>query len=184
MPSQTFHTAIAGEDPRVMELGRLQKYLEIPTSAEFHEPRLNHGDRPLPGGAERVVLHENRARVERVVQIDVQVHAAATDADDLREAEVELIQPVSVHRAWLDQIDVGLPQRKRPAEGRDRADVDGVRGNLRSWNALEGAAESNAVRQRVRAKPFVLHQERCLLMTVLLRRPRATGGGGHERLNA
>src|SRR5204863_4716303 len=85
--------------------------LEIPTCAELHEPRLNDGDRPLPGGAERVVLDENRVRVERVVQIDVQVHAAATDADDLREAEVELIQPVSVHRAWLDQIDVGLPQR-------------------------------------------------------------------------
>src|SRR5438128_10932166 len=128
--------------------------LEIPTSAEFHEPRLNDGDRTLPGGAERVVLDENRVRVERVVQIDVQVHAAATNADDFREAEVELIQPVSIQRAWLDQIDVGLPQRKRPAKRRDRAGVDGVGGNLRSRHALEGAAEPNPGPRRLRAHPL------------------------------
>src|SRR5262245_19377340 len=90
--------------------------LEIPTGAEFHESRLDDGDRPLPSGAECVVLDKNRVRVERVVQVDVQVHAAATDADDLREAQIELIQSVSVQRTRLDQIDVGLPQRERPTE--------------------------------------------------------------------
>src|SRR5881296_3852305 len=128
--------------------------LEIPTGAELHESRLNDGDRSLPGGAERVVLDENRVRVERVVQVDVQIHAAATDADDLREAEVELIQPVSVHRTRLDQIDVGLPQRERPAKRGYAADVDGVRSNLRPRKALKGATEANVVRQRVRGKTF------------------------------
>src|SRR2546425_10569241 len=159
--------------------------LEIPTGAEFHESRLNDGDRPLPGGAERVVLDENRVRVERVVQVDVQVHAAATNADDLREAEVELIQSVSIQRTRLDQIDVGLPQRERPAKRGYGADVDGVRSNLRPRKALEGGTDANAVRQRVRGKTFVLRKERRLLVTVLFRRPRAAGGcSSHQRLNA
>src|SRR2546422_3320973 len=158
--------------------------LEIPTGAEFYESRLNDGDWPLPGGAERVVLDENRVRVERVVQVDVQVHAAATNADDLREAEVELIQSVSIQRTRRDQIDVGLPQRERPAKRGYGADVDGVRSNLRPRKALEGATEANAVRQRVRGKTFVLRKERRLLVTVLLRRPRAAGCSGHQRLNA
>jgi len=97
--------------------------LEIPTGAEFHESRLNDGDWPLPGGAERVVLDENRIRIERVVQVDVQVHAAATDADDLREAEIEFIQSVAKQRTRLDQIDVGLPQRERPAKRGYGADI-------------------------------------------------------------
>ena len=45
----------------------VQKALEVPTGAELQEPRLNDRDRPLPGGAERVVLDENRVRVERVM---------------------------------------------------------------------------------------------------------------------
>src|SRR3989449_7552675 len=158
--------------------------LEIPTGAEFHESRLNDGDRPLPGGAERVVLDENRVRVERVVQVDVQVHAAATNADDLREAEVELIQSVSIQRTRLDQIDVGLPQRERPPEQGYCADVDGVRSNLRPRKALEGAAESNAVSQRVGSQTFVLRKERRVLVTVLFRCPRAAGCSSHQRLNA
>ena len=40
---------------------------------------------------------------------------SATNADDLRQAEIELIQPVSIQRTWRDQIDVGLPQRERSA---------------------------------------------------------------------
>src|SRR5437870_7451552 len=109
----------------------------MPTCPEVHESRLDDGDRPVPGGAERVVLDEDRVRVECVVQVDVQVHAAATNADDLREAEVELIQSVSIQRTWLDQIDVGLTQRERPPERGYRADVDRVRRDLRPRKALE-----------------------------------------------
>src|SRR5438876_9063791 len=162
----------------------MRSSLEIPTGAEFHESRLNDRDRSLPGGAERVVLDENRVRVERVVQVDVQIHAAVTDADDLREAEIEFIQSVAKQRTRLDQIDVGLPQRERPAERGCGADINGVRGNLRPRNALEGATEANAVRHRIRGKTFVLRKERRLLVTVLLRRPRAAGCRSHQRLNA
>jgi hypothetical protein len=65
---------------------------EIELHAELVEARHDDLERRLPGVVGLVQI-EHRARIERVVDIDVRPRAGAAKAQELREAEVELVQP-------------------------------------------------------------------------------------------
>src|SRR5688500_3650035 len=123
--------------------------LEVPARAEFDESWLDDRQRQLPGLAEVVQLRENRVRIERVVEVDVEIDAALADRDDLGEPQVELIEPVAIDGAGLDQIDARLRQRKGPPQRRLRQPggvvVDVVRPDLRPRQALIRAADTDAV---------------------------------------
>jgi hypothetical protein len=69
---------------------------EVELHTEFHEPGDQDLGWPLPI-AERVVLQQHRARVERVVEVDVRACARASESQEFREAEVDLVQPLTMN---------------------------------------------------------------------------------------
>src|SRR6185295_760485 len=60
---------------------------------------------PRPIRQERGVVGEDRARVQRIVDVDRHHRARAAELQDLSHAKVELVDPVAVHRARSDEID-------------------------------------------------------------------------------
>jgi hypothetical protein len=69
---------------------------EIELHAELDESSDQDLGRPLPV-AEGIVLQQHRARVERVVHIDVRARASASEVQQLREAEVDLVESIAVN---------------------------------------------------------------------------------------
>src|SRR5262245_7092422 len=156
---------------------------EVPARRELHEARLDDRQRQPPRGSECRILERHRIRVERVVEVDVQIDASTSNVDDLRESQIDLVQPVAVHRTRLDQINGRLVQGEWTAQcrtGRPVGIVEDVgRHDLRTRDALQRSADSNPIpRQRVRRERLVLRQERRLLMAESRRRPRTEGGNG------
>src|SRR6185295_3306929 len=67
---------------------------KIEIDTELHEPRIEHRQR-LTEHREARILGEDGVGVERVEEIEVQRHTRAREAQQLADAEVELIQPVA-----------------------------------------------------------------------------------------
>src|ERR1041384_3507503 len=74
----------------------LRGRLEVELDAELDEAGDQDLGRPLPV-AERIVLRQHRARVERVIEVHIRARARAAEAQQLREAEIDLMQPIAVH---------------------------------------------------------------------------------------
>src|ERR1041385_3966039 len=93
----------------------LRGRLEVELDAELDEAGDQDLGRALPV-AERVILIEHRARVECVVDVHVGARARPAEAQQLRKAEIDLMQPVAMYlarsavgrrvRAWRQQMDV------------------------------------------------------------------------------
>ena len=77
----------------------LERLLEIPPRAELHKARRDHLDRiPYPrdtNGTDAVQRRGNRVGVEGVIHIQVEVQTARRQTENLREPEVDLVQPVA-----------------------------------------------------------------------------------------
>src|SRR5262245_59578896 len=75
---------------------RTERELKIKLDAELHKSSDQDLSWSLPI-AERVVLQQHRARVERVVHVDVRARAGAAELQQLREAEVHLMEALTVN---------------------------------------------------------------------------------------
>src|SRR4051794_19302604 len=75
--------------PRALESG-----LEVEIRGELDQPRIEHAER-LAIERERAVLRRHGIGVERVEQIHVQRRAHAAEAQNLANAEVELVEPIA-----------------------------------------------------------------------------------------
>src|SRR5205085_3217877 len=77
--------------------------LKVYLSADLHQPALKDLRGCPPGGAVGVVLREDGAAVEHVVQVErgSDVHPLHTDV--LAESRVDLREPIVVERAGLNQ---------------------------------------------------------------------------------
>src|ERR1700676_494304 len=71
---------------------------------------------PRPTRNEPGVVGQDGAGVQHVVEIDPDSRPRATEPQDLRDAKIELIEPIAVHRTGCDQIDghVGHIPRRKP----------------------------------------------------------------------
>src|ERR1043166_5207124 len=81
--------------------------LERPLPAESHAASGEDRVRLQPRAVRReaVVVGDDRVPVERVEEIHRHLGPLGAMAEVLREAEVELIDPIAVKRAGLDQIE-------------------------------------------------------------------------------
>src|SRR5262245_43055203 len=98
--------------PSVSRCVVLVMTLEIPPRTELHETRWNRLQRVAVAernadGTHAVQRNGDRVRVERVVEIEVQVHATLRQPQDLREPQVDLIQPIAPHRSWFNHVEHG-----------------------------------------------------------------------------
>src|SRR5882672_5255945 len=90
----------------------------------------------------RVVLQQDRARVQHVPDVEHATDADAAIAECLGHTEVELVDTIAKHRGRLDERDVGSAGCEIPAESLDLCAVDRVVGlDLRTGSALERGAE-------------------------------------------
>ena len=73
--------------------------------AELDQPARQDRLGFLPCVAEGIVLHKDGVLIQDIVEIDHRIDARVPEGEDLREPEVELIEPPAVQRAWLDDVD-------------------------------------------------------------------------------
>src|SRR5439155_18002203 len=139
---------------------------KVPANADLEDPALDDRGRLQPGAAVGAAVavgqRQRRVRVERVVEIEVRVERALADLEDLREPDVELVQPIAEHRVRHEGVDGLLTGRaggERPAERRRqlRAGINDARLNARPRQALEVAADAQAV-----PRQLVVRDELCL----------------------
>src|SRR5437868_13059360 len=92
---------ITSEAERNSSTYRARSLLEIDLRRELHQPPGENRHRLQPRAArhERVVVGQDRVRVERVVEIDADHRPRPPVLQNLRDAEVELVDAVAVHRA-------------------------------------------------------------------------------------
>src|SRR6188472_1778843 len=74
--------------------------LEVQLHRQLHEPSRQHRRRrePRAAGDERLVVAERRRRIQEVVEVHADVDAALSEAQDLAEPHVELVDTVAEHR--------------------------------------------------------------------------------------
>ena len=110
--------------------------LEVHRHVEADEPRVQDLRRPQPGGAvvQRIECLLERGPgvgVEQVVEVEPDVGPGSPEAQDLREAHVDGVDPIGVELAGQGQVDggVGGVAGERAPERRDHLGVaDGVVG--------------------------------------------------------
>src|SRR5712692_9599690 len=92
---------------------------KIKSQHELDEAGTQNLLRLLPGG-KRVVLDEHGVGVQRVVEIETNRRARSAELEDLPDPQVELIHPLSVQRAGLEDVhgDVGRVAGEVSAERR------------------------------------------------------------------
>src|SRR2546423_5992711 len=76
---------------------------EVQLDYHLRKPRVQDFLRLLPA-VERRVHGEHGVGVQRVIEIDTRVEPRAAETQNLADAEIELIQPLAVHRARLDEV--------------------------------------------------------------------------------
>ena len=151
--------------------------LEVDLHAELPEPRLQHARRRQPRArasrdrrAERLVVAQNRRRVQDVVQIEPDIGPRPAELQDLREADIELVDAIAVQRARLDEVDRrvrrAFGRRPRLRENRSPRGVRvrdrPVRRQRRALVAAERAGEEHVdLRNRVRPEAGVAGDEAC-----------------------
>src|SRR5262245_31618042 len=85
----------------------ITQFLEADLAAELEEPRIQNLRRPRPAGAVGAVHRADRAAVQRVIGIEVQLYAPSlSDTDDLADTKVQPRDPVFEERLRRDQRDV------------------------------------------------------------------------------
>ena len=108
---------------------------KIHLCAELREARLKNLLRREIRGIRRV-LHENRTRVRQVVDVQIERRPGRPrNAEDFGDAEIELVEPLAVHRAGREQIDrdVGAAREiafeRRPRECQSAIAIVGADGS-------------------------------------------------------
>src|SRR5688572_25917939 len=93
---------------------------EIVLYPELDDSRVENGRRTPPRAADRkgVVDAENGRAVQRVVNVEHRLQAAAHHREGAAETQVELVDPILEVHVRLDQVDrdVCRAARKRPSE--------------------------------------------------------------------
>ena len=98
----------------------------------------------VPPGTKRVVVGQHRVAIQRVVQVDRHHRPASTEPEDLRETEIELVDPVAVARSGLEQVHRHVRSRFPTAAA--RAIAPRSRRAPRSWPAATRRACSGKSR--------------------------------------
>ena len=128
-----------------MSGNRHERLSEVELRTDAGQPARQDAIRlePRPTRNEPGVVGQDGAGVQHVVKIDSDSRPRATEPQDLREAKIELIEPIAVHRTGCDQIDghVGhIPRRKPPERLRDYRGGHGIiRREQGTWLALLNA---------------------------------------------
>src|SRR5687768_14150991 len=78
--------------------------LEVDLHIELREPGQQDRGRPLPG-AEAVIERQGSVGIQRIEHIDAEGRPGPAEREQLGEPEIELVQPLAVHRARLDDVD-------------------------------------------------------------------------------
>src|SRR5258706_15805232 len=97
--------------------------LEVPVHRQLREAPWNEIDWPLPN-REAVIHQHDRVLIQRVVQIGPDVETVDPDAENLSDAEVEVVQSFAVYLARGDHVDRDAVVSSGP--GRQRAVERGV----------------------------------------------------------
>src|SRR5258707_831520 len=102
--------------------------LEVPVHRQLREATWNEIDWPLPD-RESVIHRHDRVLIQRVVQIGPDVETVYPDAENLSDAEVEVVQSLAVNLARGDHIDLDGTAccGRRAAERVVRQQVGGAR---------------------------------------------------------
>src|SRR5262249_35527066 len=129
--------------------------------------------------AERRVQRQYPARVQEVEDVDGRMDTAVLYVEDLAEPNIELRDPIAVHRPGSDQLRGSDAQTQRPAEVLDLVASDGVaRRDLRAGPVLQRGAGGQATPgQRVAHESFHIRLKRRLDVTV--QRARRDDAGEH-----
>src|SRR5439155_27327627 len=94
--------------------------LEVELRADLHEPRVNDVQRIRPAGPVPVLERQPVARVQRVCEVEIDHRAvppAHANAEDLAEAQVELVGTRPVLRAARDRGGRGSGEANRLLPG-------------------------------------------------------------------
>src|SRR5215510_10732464 len=86
---------------------------EVELRAHLRNPAL-HDDLRVPPVRVEVAFGQDRVAIERVEQIEIHGRARPSEAEHFADAEIELIQPLSVQRPRLEDVDV-----RRQGAGRE-----------------------------------------------------------------
>src|SRR6266545_2592229 len=89
----------------VRSLNRITSEVEL--EDDLRKPRVQDLLRLLPA-VERRVHAEHGIRVQRVVEIEADVEPRAAGTQNLADAEIELIQAFTIHRARFDEVHVDV----------------------------------------------------------------------------
>src|SRR4030095_13032089 len=150
---------------------------EVYCDTELRDAGVQHVLRIQPrrgNGAVDLVVGEDGRDVQQVIEIDLQFRSRATESQQLRETQIELIDTIAIERPRLDQVDsdVGHAARWRTAE-RLRHDGRGnvvVRRQLHARVAAERRADLHVhFGNEVRAEASELREESGREVTVLQR---------------
>src|SRR5438093_3572923 len=137
--------------------------LEVELHADPDETRRQNGQRLQPGpgprlhgGVERLVVVQNRAGVGDVEDVGAKSGPCPPESQDLRDLDVDLVDPVAPHFARLEKgdDDEGRAAGDIPAERRRHHGIGGgvVRAENRPLIAAERPAQQHVdLRYRVRA---------------------------------
>src|SRR5262245_59760851 len=107
---------------------------EVDLCAELHETRRQDRLRSEPGAArgERLVVGQDRIRVQDVEDIDPDVRACPAEAQHLRKTKVDLVDPIAPLLARRNQVDWDRCPRSLRRSTQNRRD--------RQWVAYAGGA--------------------------------------------
>ena len=146
--------------------------LEVELDADLAEARTQHLLRLQESGV-RAAVGQDGTGIQRVVEIEIERGAFGAEPEHLREPQIDLVQPIAVHRRRRNQVHgrVHRTSRERPAERlrHHRAGDVEVRRELRPGHALERAAHLHIhPRERIRAEELGLCLEWRLDAAVLL----------------
>src|SRR4029077_18660279 len=120
--------------------------------AELEQATSQNRRGALPTWPVGVVLNLDCVPAQDIVNVDVAVEALGPELEEPAQPQVQLIRPVTVQRAWGNQVDrlrrVGT-SRQVPAERRQDLGAGHRLGtqNQRSRHTLEGGARLKAQRQ-------------------------------------
>src|SRR5438128_4548751 len=155
--------------------------LEVELEGDLSHARRHDDGGPLPVRVEREVVKEAHVVVEGIVKVEHRLQPRPSKSKILREPQVELIDPISVHRTGRDHVDpnrAGLRQRP-PQRGFDLCiRIHALGAALGAGEALEGRRDLNLVRQRVRTEELEVRLERLRTAT----EGAASGNRAHARV--
>src|SRR5579871_4410556 len=103
--------------------------LELQTQLRKSGGHFRRRREPGPACYERLVVTEDRVRVQQIVDIDADRRSRAANLEDLSESDVDLVDAIAVQQSRLHDVDRGVRSAAReisPELRRDDAVGDGV----------------------------------------------------------